>query len=78
MRLVRGLRALFVCAIFTAIALAQTDVGSLVGFIRDPSGAVIPKSKVVIRNEATGEEHVTSTNDAGYYTVTNLPQASIP
>ena len=73
MRLVRCLRALLVCAAFTAIALAQTDVGSLGGFVRDPSGGVIPKSKVVIRNEATHEEHVTYTNDSGYYTVTNLP-----
>ena len=73
MRLVSGLRALFLCAVFTAIALAQTDVGTLGGFVRDPSGGVIPKSKVVIKNEATSQEHQTSTNDSGYYTVTNLP-----
>ncbi len=59
MRLVSGLRALFVCAVFTAIGIAQTDVGSLGGFVRDPSGGVIPKSKVVIKNEATGEERLT-------------------
>lgn len=73
MRLVRGLRALLVCAVFTAIGMAQTDVGSIGGFVRDPSGGVIPKSKVVVKNEATGEEHLAATNDAGYYTVTNLP-----
>ena len=73
MRLVCVLRALVVGAAFSAIALAQTDVGSIGGFVRDPSSSVVPKAKVVIKNEATGEEHPTSTNDSGYYTVTNLP-----
>lgn len=53
MRLVRVLRAMFACAIFSAIVTAQSDVGSLSGFVRDPSSAVVPKAKVVIRNEAT-------------------------
>jgi len=53
--------------------MAQTDAGSVGGFVRDPSGAVIPHAKVVVKNEATGEEHPATTNDSGYYTVTNLP-----
>ena len=53
--------------------MAQSDVGSIGGFVRDPSGSVIPKAKVDIKNEATGEEHVAATNESGYYTVTNLP-----
>ena len=73
MRLVRVLQISLACALFSAIAVAQTDVGSIGGFVRDPSGGVVPKAKVVIRNEATGEEHQASTNDSGYYTVTNLP-----
>ena len=73
MCLVRILRAVLVCAVLTAIGMAQTDVGSLGGFVRDPSGGVIPRAKVVIKNEGTGEEHTTTTNDSGYYTVTNLP-----
>src|ERR1700722_2523511 len=73
MRLVRVLRAIVACAIFSATLLAQSDVGSLSGFVRDPSTAVVPKAKVVIRNEATHEEHTAITNDSGYYTVTNLP-----
>jgi len=73
MRLVRVLRAVSVCAVFSAILMAQTDAGSVGGFVRDPSGAVIPHAKVVVKNEATGEEHPATTNDSGYYTVTNLP-----
>ena len=73
MRLVRVLRALPVCAVFSAVLMAQTDVGTLGGFVRDPSGAVVPHAKVVVKNEATGEEHTATTNDSGYYNVTNLP-----
>ena len=73
MHQVRVLRALLVCAVFSAVMMAQSDVGSIGGFVRDPSGSVVPKAKVTIRNEATGQEHTTSTNDSGYYAVTNLP-----
>jgi len=73
MRSVRVLHALLGLAVFTAILMAQSDVGSIGGFVRDPSGGVVPKAKVVLKNEATGEEHTATTNDSGYYTVTNLP-----
>ncbi|MGO9260592.1 MAG: carboxypeptidase regulatory-like domain-containing protein [Bryobacteraceae bacterium] len=53
--------------------MAQTDVGSMGGFVRDPSGGVVPHAKVLVKNEGTGEEHPATTNDSGYYTVTNLP-----
>jgi len=51
----------------------QSDNGSISGFAKDPSGASVPKAKVSLRNEGTGEEHVITTNDSGYYTVTNIP-----
>ena len=53
--------------------LAQSDSGVVVGFVKDPSGAVVPKAKVTIRNEATGVERQTTTNESGYYVVPNLP-----
>jgi hypothetical protein len=53
--------------------LAQSDNGSVVGFVKDPSGAVVPKAKVTLTNDATGLSRQTSTNDAGYYVVPNLP-----
>ncbi len=65
-------RVLVICALFSTIAIAQSDYGSISGFAKDPSGAVVPKTKVVVTNEATGEEHPVSTNDSGYYTVPNL------
>jgi hypothetical protein len=45
----------------------QSDNGSITGFARDPSGAVIPKAKVTLKNEATGVRQEANTNDSGYY-----------
>ncbi len=52
--------------------LAQSDLGKISGFIKDPSGATIANAKVTIRNN-TGVERQTTTNDSGYYVVTNVP-----
>ncbi len=51
---------------------AQSDLGKISGFIKDPSGATIASAKVTIRNN-TGVERQTTTNDSGYYVVTNVP-----
>src|SRR5215813_2395931 len=65
---------LALCALFLAAAslYAQSDAGSIVGFIKDPSGSVIPNAKVTIKNEATGIERTVNTNESGYYVVTNV------
>jgi hypothetical protein len=47
------------------VAFAQSDYGSLSGFAKDPSGAVVPKAKVTIRNEATHQEWSAVTRVAG-------------
>ena len=64
-----SIAALFLCA---AALYAQSDNGSIVGFVKDPSGAVIPQVKVTLKNEATGVESKASTNESGYYVVTSL------
>ena len=61
-----------IALLLTAVTLAQTDVGSISGFVKDPSGGVIPQAKVVLKNESTGQQFPTVTNGSGYYTVTNL------
>jgi hypothetical protein len=57
----------------TAALRAQTDNGSIVGYVKDPTGAVIPKAKVVLKNEATSVESPSTTNDSGYYVVNSIP-----
>src|SRR2546429_8616669 len=52
--------------------LAQSDLGKISGFVKDPSGATVPNAKVTIRNN-TGVERQTTTNESGYYVITNVP-----
>jgi hypothetical protein len=56
-----------------AVAFAQTDTGSIGGFVKDPSGGVVPKAKVTLKNEGTAETHTLTTDEAGYYVSPNLP-----
>jgi hypothetical protein len=46
---------------------AQLSTASLSGVVRDSSGAVVPNTKVVLRNVATSVENTTSTNGVGAY-----------
>jgi hypothetical protein len=56
--------------------LAQSDVGSISGFVRDKSDAVIPGATVVVRNEGTNQSQTVQTDSSGHYSVTNLPPAN--
>ena len=67
-----AVQTLAIVFLLTASIQAQSDYGSITGFIRDPSGAVIPGAKVTIKNEGTGEERVITANDSGYYVMPNL------
>jgi len=74
----RPVRAAVVCAcaiIFSIAAFSQNDVGSIVGFIKDQSGAVIPNARVTVTNESTGESRTVSADAQGRYTIPNLPPA---
>lgn len=68
----RAIQLALIVLLITGAVFAQSDYGSISGFAKDPSGAVVPKAKVTIRNEATHQEWAATTNDSGYYTVTNL------
>lgn len=56
-------------------AWAQSDAGSVVGFIKDPSGAVVPGAQVTVTNEGTGETRTVSSDAQGHYTVPDLSPA---
>jgi len=58
---------------FSVPAMAQNDVGSIVGFVSDSSGAAVPNAKVTVKNEGTGESRTVSTDGSGHYAVPNLP-----
>jgi hypothetical protein len=41
--------------------------------VRDPSGATVPNGKVTVRSNNGGVERQTTTNESGYYVITNVP-----
>ena len=59
--------------LMAALGFAQSDNASISGIVKDPSGAVVANAKVVVRNEGTAFERQTTTNESGFYTVTNIP-----
>src|SRR5713101_8251162 len=62
----------FMSLVSSGALLAQSDLGTISGFIKDPSGATVPNAKVTVRNNTAVERQVV-TNESGYYTITNLP-----
>src|SRR5712692_9214517 len=63
---------LFMSLGVSRILLAQSDLGRISGFIKDSSGATIANAKVTVRNN-TGVERQTTTNESGYFVITNMP-----
>lgn len=56
-----------------AAAFSQTQVlGTISGIITDSTGAIVPAVKITVTNTATSEVHSATTNDSGYYTLSNL------
>ena len=60
---------LFLAALGTCFAQTAT----ITGRVTDPTGAVIPGTKITVTNEATGVSRTVETNETGYYTVPLLP-----
>src|SRR5262249_668397 len=52
---------------------AQGTAGSIVGTVKDPSGAIIPGAPVIIRNLATNTARNATSNESGAYNVPLLP-----
>src|SRR5207237_4351044 len=69
----RALTVAALLAALAALAVAQIDTGAIVGTVRDPSGAAIPKAAVTLSNPATGVKQTTATNDAGEYQFGAVP-----
>jgi hypothetical protein len=54
-------------------AAAQFDSASVLGTVRDASGAAMPDAKVTLENTKTGIQQVTNTDAAGNYQILNVP-----
>jgi hypothetical protein len=53
--------------------LAQTTTATLLGTVRDSTGAVIPQAQVTARNRLTAFSRGALTDESGTYLITNLP-----
>jgi len=58
--------------LLTGVLVAQSDRASITGTVRDPSGAVVPAVQVTAVNVGTSLRNTATTNDLGFYTLTNL------
>src|SRR5213594_3317335 len=70
----RGFAALSLLTALSCFPLfAQSDLSTITGLVKDPSGSAVPGARVNVRNEATGVERQTVSAESGTFSVTNLP-----
>jgi Carboxypeptidase regulatory-like domain/TonB dependent receptor len=72
----RIFRTSVVMLLFSCLAFAQADRGTLTGTVSDPQGAVVPGVKITVRNTQNGSEFETVSTSTGNYTVAQLPASS--
>ena len=58
--------------LWTRPAVAQISAATLVGTVKDPTGAVVGGAKVEAKNNATGAVRSTTTDGSGEYAIPNL------
>src|ERR671910_2038510 len=55
------------------ITFGQTVVGRISGTVQDANGAGVPNASIKVINTANNAERTATSDDSGFYTVTNLP-----
>src|SRR5258706_8579997 len=68
----RSVLTLGLVAILCIVASAQLPTSTVNGTVTDPQGAPVANAKVSIVSQATGAVRDTTTDSAGFYSVTNL------
>ena len=69
----RVLTTLLLSVAIGSVGQAQTTTASLVGNVRDKSGAAIPQAEVTAQNIETSFSRATVSDETGAYLITNLP-----
>lgn len=62
--------------VFACAAFAQYDTGTIVGLVRDKTGAIVTDADVTITNVKTGRAYSVKTDSAGQYEVPGLPAST--
>ena len=71
--LTRFAGVLALLALLSLRALSQTETGTIIGTVTDPSGAMVTGATISVTNTDTGAKRSTTTSGAGTYTVAGLP-----
>ena len=61
---------------FASLAFGQTSSGRISGNVTDGSGAAVPNASVTVTDPSTNFSRTVTTDESGFYTVTNLPVGS--
>lgn len=66
-------RGFLLLLLAVGLLLAQSPTATVVGIIKDQSGAQVPAASVTLRHIETGEAREITSNAEGEFTITNLP-----
>jgi Carboxypeptidase regulatory-like domain len=61
---------------FTCSVASAQFTSAIEGTVMDPTGAVVTKAKVTIKNLSTGAERTVETSEAGYFRISSLPAST--
>lgn len=75
-RSARQLSLLALSAITAISVFGQTDTGTLLGTVVDPTQAAVASAKVTLRNTATGATVSAATNSQGVFQFPGIPVGS--
>lgn len=64
---------IFILSVGISVAQAQTNTGRVSGTVTDATGAVVPNATVTAASAAINISRTATTDDNGFYTITNLP-----
>jgi hypothetical protein len=59
----------FILCFTTSLLNAFQSTGTLTGIVADPTGAVVPGATVIMKNNASGDERKTVSNNDGFFSI---------
>src|SRR2546428_11782132 len=72
-RVVVALSGLVLSGLLSSLSHAQVPTGTILGTVKDASGAIVPGASVRITNELTNQTRELLTDDNGNYSAPYLP-----
>ena len=75
-QIIKTFLSAFALLAFTLPVVAQSERGAITGRITDNTGSILPDATITLRNEATGVQQTTKSNNDGVYTFPSLNPGS--